>query len=71
MQCANCGTELIGDYCHACGQRQVAADDLSVVAFLTRVGHELAHLDFKTLRALGALLRPGYLTCWRRMTAAP
>lgn len=61
-RCANCGTGLRGDYCHACGQTRLPADDLSVVRFLTRFGNELAQLDFKSVRSLVALLRPGLLT---------
>jgi hypothetical protein len=61
-RCANCGTTLHGQYCHACGQSRFPADDLSVTRFFARFAHELAHLDFKSLRSLVALVRPGYLT---------
>jgi hypothetical protein len=61
-QCANCGTSLIAKYCHVCGQHRVRPDELSVAHFVTQFGNELAHLDFKTLRSLVSLLRPGFLT---------
>ena len=60
--CANCQALLAGEYCQVCGQHRAALDDLSVTRIVTRFGHELAHLDFKSLRSLVALLAPGYLT---------
>lgn len=62
VDCRHCGTPLVGDYCHACGQARIGPDDLRLGALVREFGHELAHLDFKTLRSLAAVLRPGYLT---------
>jgi hypothetical protein len=59
--CANCGTELIGQYCHQCGQQKIDADWHSVPRFLRTFADELVHVDFKSVRSLAALFRPGYL----------
>jgi hypothetical protein len=60
--CQNCGTSLTGEYCHHCGQRRIADDELSVSRFVHELRDEVVHLDFKTLRSLRALARPGFLT---------
>ena len=59
--CLNCGTELIGSHCHACGQKAHLHRTLSAV------GHDLVHgvlhLDGKLWRTLPLLAwRPGDLT---------
>ena len=59
--CLNCGTELVGGFCHACGQK---AD---IHRSLAAVGHDLIHgvlhLDGKLWRTLPMLaFRPGQLT---------
>lgn len=61
--CANCGTPLVGQYCHACGQRR--SDDHLSIGALT--GDAVSHLsdfaELKTIRTLGTLLaKPGRLT---------
>jgi hypothetical protein len=62
MRCANCGTELVGTYCHACGQRVSDNPELALTPLLRQFADELIHLDFKTLHTLRALLNPGFLT---------
>jgi hypothetical protein len=62
MPCANCSAELVGEYCHACGQRALEDDDLAFGPLVRHVAHELVHLDFKTLHSLRGLLNPGFLT---------
>ena len=62
MHCANCGTELVGEFCHSCGQHLVAPDEFAIVPLVRQFGSELAHLDFKSVRSLVALLNPGVLT---------
>jgi hypothetical protein len=59
-QCANCATPLMGDYCHACGQRRVRrltvaefADD--VLRRVFRFDRALAHTFWQLLRAPGRL----------------
>lgn len=59
--CLNCGTALIGDYCHACGQSE------HVHRTLGSIGHDLLHGVFhfegKIWRTLPMLvLHPGALT---------
>lgn len=59
--CLNCGTRLIGEHCHACGQSG------HVHRTVGAIGHELAHGVFhfegKIWRTLPMLLfRPGELT---------
>jgi hypothetical protein len=61
-RCANCGSELVGDYCHVCGQQRIDNPEVSLRPFVRQFRDELVHLDFKTLRSLAALFRPGLLT---------
>lgn len=59
--CLNCGTELAGDYCHACGQR--AHVHRTLMAFWHDLAHGVLHLDGKIWRTLPLLAwRPGELT---------
>ena len=60
-QCLNCGTELIGDHCHECGQKAHLHRTLG--AFLHDLLHGALHFEGKTWRTLPELaLRPGKLT---------
>ena len=63
-QCLNCGADLSGKYCAACGQKKVDRRDLSIRRFFAHVLGELTDLQSnKILRTFGALLfRPGQLT---------
>ncbi|MDQ3743887.1 MAG: DUF3667 domain-containing protein [Acidobacteriota bacterium] len=61
--CPECGTALVGDYCHRCGEKRPEARDLSVRHFVHDAAKELTSLDSKLLRTVWALLlRPGLLT---------
>ena len=61
--CANCETPLVGDYCHACGQRAPRPDDLTVRRLGASIVHELVDVDSRLLTTLRTLvLRPGQLT---------
>lgn len=60
--CENCSTPLAGRYCHACGQKTIDPDHLTIRAFLREFSHEVATLDFKTVRTLRRLAVPGALT---------
>jgi hypothetical protein len=62
MHCANCSTELVGQYCHACGQQVPTNPELALAPFVRQFAHELLHLDFKTIHSVRALFRPGFLT---------
>lgn len=61
--CANCGALLVGEYCHACGQRRIH-HALSLRAMISdAAAHTSEFTELKTLRTLGALLtQPGRLT---------
>ncbi|CAA9528019.1 MAG: Gll1812 protein [uncultured Sphingosinicella sp.] len=59
--CLNCGTGLIGDYCHRCGQQGHVHRTLS--AFWHDVMHGVLHFEGKIWRTLPMLaFRPGELT---------
>jgi hypothetical protein len=60
--CANCGAELRGPYCSACGQKATNLN-LTLHDFLHDVTHELLHVDSKIVQSVRLLLtRPGFLT---------
>jgi hypothetical protein len=59
--CLNCGTALVGDYCHACGQRGHVHRSLH--AFGHDLLHGVFHFEGKIWRTLPLLAwRPGELT---------
>ena len=59
--CLNCGTELVGAHCHACGQQ--AHLHRTIGAFLHDLLHGALHFDGKTWRTLPMLVgKPGELT---------
>ncbi|QKG72354.1 DUF3667 domain-containing protein [Erythrobacter mangrovi] len=59
--CLNCGTQLIGEHCHACGQRAHLHRTLG--AFGHDLLHGALHLDGKTWKTLPLLVfKPGQLT---------
>jgi hypothetical protein len=61
--CPTCGETLVGDYCHACGEKRPEARDLTVRHFVEDAAKELTSLDSKLYHTLRALLfRPGLLT---------
>jgi hypothetical protein len=59
--CLNCGTGLIGDYCHRCGQQGHVHRTLG--AFWHDILHSVLHFEGKIWRTLPMLaFRPGELT---------
>lgn len=61
--CAACGGALLGEFCHACGERRLRPDEMTLRAFVRDVASEVADLDSRAARSLRALLtRPGLLT---------
>ena len=59
--CLNCGAELVGDYCHACGQR--AHVHRSLGAFFHDLLHGVFHFEGKIWATLPMLAwKPGELT---------
>lgn len=60
--CLNCGAELTGRYCHACGQK-IPRPDPTLGEFLRDATEELVHWDGKIPTTLVALMtKPGQLT---------
>jgi hypothetical protein len=59
--CNNCGASLAGPYCHRCGQKEADTDWRSIGDISRRFWDELVSLDFKSVRTVGALFRPGHL----------
>jgi hypothetical protein len=58
--CNDCGAALVGEYCHRCGQREI--DEWKSLGSIARhFWDELVSLDYKTVRSVAALLRPGHL----------
>ncbi|HZG45128.1 MAG TPA: DUF3667 domain-containing protein, partial [Allosphingosinicella sp.] len=59
--CLNCGTRLVGEHCHSCGQR--AHVHRTIGAFFHDLLHGVLHFEGKTWRTLPMLAwRPGELT---------
>ena len=59
--CLNCGTPLMGDYCHVCGQQAHVHRTLG--AFWHDLAHGVLHFEGKIWRTLPLLAwRPGELT---------
>jgi hypothetical protein len=61
INCLNCGTLLVGEFCHACGQH--AHVHKTLTAFFHDFLHGVLHFEGKTWRTLPLLAwRPGELT---------
>ena len=61
--CPNCGTALTTPFCPECGERPIAAIDLSVKGIAAQLMKTVAGVDGRLLRSLRALLLdPGSLT---------
>jgi hypothetical protein len=62
--CANCGADLVGNYCHRCGQKKIHRHEFSLKHFIGHLIHEVTHFDSnKILKTFFALLfKPGLLT---------
>ena len=59
--CANCGTPLVGRFCHNCGQER--ARPTPGAGYLRKVLADAASIDGRALRSLRDLaFRPGFLT---------
>lgn len=60
-RCGNCGAQLVGPYCHACGQRGHL--HRSLLHLTEEILHGVLHFDTKSWRTLPLLVaRPGLLT---------
>jgi hypothetical protein len=62
--CPNCNEQLLGQYCHRCGEQRVERDQLSLKRFAENSAHELIDIEhskiWNTFYAL--VFRPGFLT---------
>ena len=54
--CLNCGTELVGEHCHVCGQK--AHLHRTIGAFLHDLLHGALHLDGKVWRTFATMVSP-------------
>jgi hypothetical protein len=60
--CLNCGAELHGAYCQACGQKAISLQ-LGARDFVHEATHETLHLDGKIVKTVKLLVsKPGQLT---------
>ncbi|MEO6683078.1 MAG: DUF3667 domain-containing protein [Ginsengibacter sp.] len=60
--CLNCSTEVVGRYCHVCGQENVEVKE-SVWHFILHFFNDITHFDgtfFSTLKDL--IFKPGFLS---------
>jgi hypothetical protein len=61
--CRNCGAEMAGTWCHACGQKRIAPGERGLRHLLGEAFHRVTDLDGKLLRSLRLLLfAPGTLS---------
>lgn len=61
--CTNCGTALVGAFCHACGQKRFVEADRRIGHVLHQFVDSVTDLDGRVWRTLRALLfRPGLLS---------
>ncbi len=60
--CLNCGTTIIGNYCHVCGQENIEPKE-SVWHLISHFFSDITHFDGKFFTSLkDLLLRPGFLS---------
>lgn len=60
--CLNCGTTVIGKYCHNCGQENIEPEE-SVWHFIVHFFNDVTHFDGKFFTTLKDLLfKPGFLS---------
>ena len=59
--CLNCNTQLVGLYCHVCGQENIEPRE-TVAHLATHFFNDITHFDGKFFDTLGLLIRkPGFL----------
>jgi Protein of unknown function (DUF3667) len=60
--CLNCGTTVIGKYCHVCGQENIEPKE-SVLHLISHFFSDITHFDGKFFTSLKDLiLKPGFLS---------
>jgi hypothetical protein len=61
--CPSCGAPQARRFCEECGEKRIATHDYSLVHFAGHLLETLTHFDYRSLRALWALVaKPGLLT---------
>jgi hypothetical protein len=62
-KCINCQTDLVGEYCHSCGEKVVSPKDFSFVKLAEQTVDVFTHLDSKLYKSFKLLIfRPGELS---------
>jgi hypothetical protein len=62
-KCLNCGIDLMGDYCHECGQKRYERKDRTVGTFIRNFFEESFSFDSKFYKSMKFLIiKPGFLT---------
>jgi len=60
--CLNCNAQVIGQYCHICGQENIEPKE-SVLHLVNHFFQDITHFDGKFFSTLGLLIRrPGFLS---------
>jgi len=62
-RCISCNRNLLGDYCHHCGEKVVTVDDFSFKRLMADAFSSIFNIDssfYKSLKYL--LIKPGFLT---------
>lgn len=60
-QCKNCQAQLLGEFCHVCGQKEVLDQDRRFRHLIELFIAELVSLDGKFWRSLRGMFKPGFL----------
>ena len=61
--CKNCGADMMGEYCHVCGEKVLSDTDFHVSRYVGGFVSSLTNLDNKFYRTVKAFLgRPGQLS---------
>ncbi|MCC7466511.1 MAG: DUF3667 domain-containing protein [Saprospiraceae bacterium] len=61
--CPTCGAAFVGQFCHSCGEKRIAASDLSLRYYAQTLLADFTHLDSKLFRTIRLLLtRPSALS---------
>lgn len=62
LTCVTCGTELVGNHCHKCGEKVVSPHDFTFVKLVEQGVDIFTHLDSKLFKSLeGLIFKPGSL----------
>jgi hypothetical protein len=61
--CPSCGEDMVGEYCHACGERMRTPEQLSLWQSMREFADDMFDVDSRAVRSLRLLLfSPGTLT---------